>query len=300
MRTIPRLTTLLIAAALVAAACGDDGSILDFTTTTPTTSAGSTTEAPTTTGVTPESTTTAPATTTPESTTSTAATTTTEAPPAVPVVTPVDASESYDDPKLVLTVTVPVVSGVPAPAADAMNGTIGPAVLGSAHAFRDEILGADLPPDEFDMGSELALSYEVTAISAGLLSLRYDYYVYYQGAAHGMTSIFTMNFEPQTGTLLTLPDILVPGTFGVLAAIVEQHIVDDVWGGDAAEASSWVPVLDEVVLDGWVVTDDGLAFSFDQYEIGFGAMGAPTVVVPWAELGAVIDPAGPAGPWAFG
>ena len=58
-------------------------------------------------------------------------------------------------------------------------------------------------------------------------------------------------------------------------------------------------MLDEGVLDGWVVTVGGLAFSFDQYEIGYGAMGAPTIVVPWAELGAVIDPAGAAAGFAF-
>ncbi len=71
------------------------------------------------------------------------------------------------------------------------------------------------------------------------------------------------------------------------------------YGGNAVEASGWIPVLDEFVLDGWAVTTAGMAFSFDQYEVGFGAMGSPTVVIPWPALAAVIDPGGPAAGFAF-
>jgi hypothetical protein len=216
------------------------------------------------------------------------------------VISTVDASESNDDPPLVMSVAVPVVSGVPAAAADAMNTLVSGEVLGTAGSFRDSILAGGTAPDPSGVASELVLGYEAAAVSADILSLRFDLYTYYQGAAHGTSTVFTMSFDPQTGVLLSLDDILVPGTFGVLASIVEQHVIDDVWGGDAVEAASWTPVLDEFTLDGWVVTAGGLAFSFDQYEIGFGAMGAPTVVVPWPELAAVVDPPGPAGGYAFG
>ena len=94
--------------------------------------------------------------------------------------------------------------------------------------------------------------------------------------------------------------MLIPGSAPAVASLVDQHLIDDLYGGDVAEASSWLPVIDPAILDAWVVSADGLEFSFDQYEVGFGAMGSPTVIVPWSELGAVIDPAGPAGPTAFG
>jgi len=318
VRNLSRSLVLLAAFALVMAACGDDASILsDGETTvasTATTAAPpattealpATTEVPPATTEAPPETTEAPPETTeapPETTEAPPETTeappdTTEPAPMIPVLTPFDASESNDDPPLNMMVVIPIVSNVPAAAADAMNGLISTEKLGAATSFRDEIVGGDPPPD--GTSSELSLGYEATAVTAGLLSLRFDLYMYYQGAAHGISGIGTMNFDPQTGALLTLPDILVPGTFPAAASLVEQALIDQLYGGDAAEASSWLPSIDMVLLDGWVVTPAGLAFSFDQYEVGFGAMGSPTVVVPWGALAALIDPNGPAAPFAFG
>jgi hypothetical protein len=218
----------------------------------------------------------------------------------IPILTPFDASESNDDPPLTMTVVIPIVSNVPAPAADAMNGVISTEMLGAATNFRDAIVGGEAPPDDIGTTSEYALGYEATAITVDLLSLRFDMYMYYQGAAHGSSGIVTMNFDPQSGAALTLPDILVPGTFPAVASLAEQALIDELYGGDAAEASAWLPAVDMDLLDGWAVTPAGLAFSFDQYEVGFGAMGSPTVVVPWGALGALIDPSGPAAPFAFG
>jgi hypothetical protein len=216
------------------------------------------------------------------------------------VVTPSLSQESYDEPPLEIEVTLPVVSGIPAPAAAAINTAIGDAVLGYPTAFRDEILGGDPLPDDIGTTSEMVLGYTAAAVTADVLSLRYNLYIYYQGAAHGMSAIFTTTFDPQTGALLDLADVLIPGTAPAVAALVEQHLIDDLYGGNVADASAWLPPIDPPLLDAWVVSADGLEFSFDQYEVGFGAMGSPTVIVPWSELTAVIDPAGPAAGFAFG
>lgn len=303
MRTFSRSLVLLIALAVVVAACGDDGSVLlgdpevtsasttvPSETTTPeseTTAAPSVTEAPPETTEAPPETTEAPPETAPP-------------PPPIPVVTPSLSEESYDEPPLEIEVTLPVVSGIPAPAAAAINTAIGDAVLGYPTAFRDEILGGDPLPDDIGTTSEMVLGYTATAVNADVLSLRYNLYAYYQGAAHGMSAIFTTTFDPQTGALLDLADVLIPGTAPAVAALVEQHLIDDLYGGNVADASAWLPPIDPPLLDSWVVSADGLEFSFDQYEVGFGAMGSPTVIVPWSELTAVIDPAGPAAGFAFG
>ncbi len=305
MRTFSRFFVLLIAFAIVLAACGDDGSVLlgDPEITSALTTAASETTTPA-----PETTVAPPATEAPPETTE-ALPETTEAPPetappppppAIPVVTPLPSTESYDEPPLEIDVTLPVVSGVPAPAAAAINTAIGDAVLGHPTAFRDEILGGEPPPDDMSTASEMVLGYTATAVTADVLSIRYNLYLYYQGAAHGMSGIFTTTFDPQTGALLDLADVLVPGTAPAVAALVEQHLIDDLYGGNVADASAWLPPIDPPLLDAWVVSADGLEFSFDQYEVGFGAMGSPTVLVPWSELGAVIHPDGPAAGFAFG
>ena len=304
MRNAPRVFALLIALSLVAAACGDSDSVLG--------TVGPASTAPTTTAATTPPTTAAPVTTEPVTTTTgLATTTTTEAPPAtttttlppgpaVPVLTPFDASEMLDEPPLIIGVVVPIVSGIPAAAADGINSWIGDEILGMVAGFKSEIASFVEPPFDPDTPSQMEAGYLAPAITPRLLSLRFDVWLYYTGAAHGLSSIITMNFDPQTGMLYALEDILIPGTFGAVAGMVEQALTDELYGGNAAEAAGWLPVLDEFVLNGWAVTPDGLAFSFDQYEVGFGAMGSPTVVIPWADLAAVIDPGGPAAEFAFG
>jgi hypothetical protein len=302
VRTASRSLIVLIAFAMAVAACGDDGSVLGAGTGStsspaPETTAPATTEAPPATTEVPPATTEAA----PETTATTAAPpeTTEPPPPPVPVLTPFDASETNATPALVMDVVIPIVSGVPAGAANSMNAAISADILGIADAFKTEILTGP-PPFDPAIASEMGLSYVGEAVSALILSIRFDVYTYYSGAAHGQSGVVTMNFDPQTGQQLALTDILVPGTFGALASIVEQRLTDDLYGGDAAEAAGWLPAMDPMVLDGWAVTPGGLAFSFDQYEVGFGAMGAPTVVVPWGDLGAVIDPGGRAAVYAFG
>ncbi|MCJ7726830.1 MAG: RsiV family protein [Acidimicrobiia bacterium] len=301
MRRASRSIALLIVFAMAVAACGDDGSVLgtgaSTTEAAADTTAPGTTEAPPATTEAPPATTEAP----PATTATTAAPPATTAPPApsIPILTPFDASETNASPALVMDIVMPIVSGVPAGAADTMNAMISAEVLGTAANFKTEILTGP-PPFDPNIASEIGVSYVGEAVSALILSIRFDVYMYYSGAAHGMSSVVTMNFDPQTGQSLALTDILVPGTFGALASMVEQQLTDDLYGGDAGEAAAWLPVLDESVLDGWAVTTDGLAFSFDQYEVGFGAMGAPTVVIPWGDLGAVIDPGGWAAVYAFG
>jgi len=139
VRTLTRSSILLIVFALVVAACGDDGSVLGADSSASTTAPSVTSEAPPATTEAPPATTEAPpattepppATTEPPPATTEAPPATTEAPPAttepplppVPILTPFDASETNADPPIIMNVVVPIVSGVAAPAADAMNGS---------------------------------------------------------------------------------------------------------------------------------------------------------------------------------
>ena len=308
MRMFPRSFVLLVSLAVTVSACGDDGSVLVESTGVTTEETSQTSELlPETTEAAPETTEAAPETTEVPPETTEAAPETTEAapetteppPPQVPVLTPFDASESHDAPAIEMDVTIPIVSAVPAAAADLMNSLISLQMLAIPSSFRDE-LAASPPPDQPGVSSELVLIYTPRAVLVELLSIRFDVYTYYQGAAHCMSDVFTVNFDPQTGSTLLLVDILVPGTFPAVAILVEQRLIDDLYGGDATEAAAWLPVIDDIVLRNWAVAPDGLEFSFSQYEVGFGAMGAPTVVIPWADLVAVISLDGPAGSTAFG
>ncbi|MBN2113870.1 MAG: DUF3298 domain-containing protein [Acidimicrobiia bacterium] len=291
-----------IALALLLAACGDDGSI--FVTTSgseeTSTSAG---EEPTTTdssATTAPTTTTAATTTTAVTTTSaTSTTTTTTAPPAPAVTGQLDQFTREAQPgcsDVEVSVNLPIVSGLPPAVNTRVNERVFEAVFLRQDRFlTDAISGCDpalagQPPSRFDLG------FEATAMRPGLLSLRFIGGDYYQGAAHPNAFVFTLNFNPATGDLLALESILLPGRVPALAALVEARVIADLYGGDAAAFYSWAPAIDPGMLEHWVVSAAGIEISFEPYLIGPGAMGAPTVVVPFAVLADVVDPAGPAGP----
>ena len=285
----------LLALLLLLAACGDDDSIFGTTTGGGETT---TTAAPTTTGA-GDTTTTAAATTTAATTTTTTAATTTTAPP-VPVATP--QPESYVYPAgagcrdIEVAYTLPRVSGLPEP----VNGAINTQIVDLVHAREsrfvlDATTGCD-PIYVADPPSFLDLDFEATTVRAGLLSLRFFGSDYYQGAAHPNAFVFTLNFDPVTGDVFALDAILLPGQAGALATLVGDHILNDLYAGDVDMYDSWVPGVTPDMLEHWVVSGDGIEISFGPYTVGPGAMGAPTVVVPFSELAGIVDPAGPAGP----
>jgi hypothetical protein len=292
---VKRAAGALLAVVLLLAACGDDDGVFGTTTSggeSTTTVASTTTAGDTTTTV---ATTTTAATTT----TTTAATTTTTAPP-VPVVTP--QPESYVYPAgagcrdIEVAYTLPRVSGLPEP----VNGAINTQIVDLVHAREsrfvlDATTGCD-PMYVSDPPAFLNLDFAATTVRAGLLSLRFFGSDYYQGAAHPNAFVFTLNFNPVTGDVFALDAILLPGQAGSLATLVGDHLLNDLYAGDVDLYSSWVPGVTPDMLEHWVVSGDGIEVSFDPYIVGPGAMGAPTVVVPFSELAGIVDPAGPAGP----
>ncbi|MFH1330509.1 MAG: RsiV family protein [Actinomycetota bacterium] len=288
-----RASAILLAGMLAVAACGDDGSIFGSTTTAgeATTSAGASTTAA------GPSTTAGPTTTAATTTTNTTAATTSTA-PLVPVVTAQLDESTRDAPPgctgIGVSVSLPIVSGL-APAVNTrLNDRIFEMVFNRQDRFlTDASYGCD-PAMAGTPPSFLELGFEATTVRAGLLSLRFVGSDYYQGAAHPNAFVFTLNFNPVTGDLLSLEGILVPGGAAALAALAEQHLIDDLYGGDAGMFHSWVPSVTLDMLVEWVVSAAGLEFSFGAYTVGPGVMGAPTIVVPFGELAGIIDPAGPA------
>lgn len=215
------------------------------------------------------------------------------------MVTAAPSSETSAEPPLQIDVILPVVSGVPEGAGTAINAVIGAEVLPRAAVFRSEV--ESFSGEDFgDLGSFMVIDFEATAATPEVLSLRFTETTYFAGAANPNSVIFTLSFDPQSGDLLMLDDVLVDGGRGDVAALVERHLVDELYGGDPSELQAWVPGIDPGMLTAWVVAETGLEFSFDEYVVGPGVFGAPTVLVSYGELDGLIDPAGPAAAVAYG
>jgi len=299
MSRFPRAAAALLSLSLVVAACGDD-SILSPGIPAPDPEA--TDSASTTSGARPTTTQVSRTTEAPPGTTdgpdTTGAPDTTDPPPApVPVVSDSFRSESHADPPLEIVVVIPVISGIPQHLADAINEAIDDGTIPLVDQFKADVLVMGDYPDDFGK-SQLDFNYFAPWISSELLSIRFHLSLYYQGAAHPFASVFTLNFDPRSGALLSLSDVLLPGSVPEVAELVGERLIENVYDGDEAEASGWIGVMSEAALGSWWVSPAGLEFGFDQYEVGPGAMGTVAVVIPWSDVGQLIDPAGPAGAFA--
>jgi hypothetical protein len=184
-------------------------------------------------------------------------------------------------------------------------GPLDPAVLASIDAalaakVDDELAAFEArstSPTETFMGvDQLDADFTVALLTPELLSLRLLTYTYASGAAHGGTAVDPWSFDLLTGERLALDDLFTAGAdyLPALARAARARLLP-VYGIDRT-ARSWVrdgtrPTPANYA--GWALTEEGLELTFAQYQVASYADGMPVVVIPWPELGHLLDPAGP-------
>ncbi|HOY68631.1 MAG TPA: DUF3298 domain-containing protein [Candidatus Ozemobacteraceae bacterium] len=120
----------------------------------------------------------------------------------------------------------------------------------------------------------------------------------FQGGAHPTSNIVYLVFSAKTGKQLELASLLLPGKAAELTRIAEARFrkVRELETDENLEEAGFQFEKNRFALNtNFLVSKDGLAFCYNQYEIAPYALGTTELVIPWSELGGVIDPAGPAG-----
>lgn len=116
----------------------------------------------------------------------------------------------------------------------------------------------------------------------GLASGYVERYAYLAGA-HGTTQYTALNYGSRGP--LGLRDLFRPGVDG--AAEASKALVGIMKAMKDAPSNvadgSWTHLTPQEA-NRFVVGRLGVLFLFDQYEVGYGAQGAPKVLVPWAKL----------------
>jgi hypothetical protein len=188
-------------------------------------------------------------------------------------------------------VTVPSLSGLPVPSVEAsVNDALGAVGIEAVGQF----LAAIEDADNYGFGSDLVVGYEARTVHPSVASFRFTHYVYFDGAAHGISAVSTLTFDLRTGRTLGLPELLVGDSAPTaLSILVAAHLRDEYYAGDPTEFSAWVPDTGALSVSRFALGPTGIEVSFDQYEVGPGAMGPVTVTVPYEELGILINPEGP-------
>ena len=140
---------------------------------------------------------------------------------------------------------------------------------------------------------------DVVANGGGVLSLEYVLFEF-TGGAHPNTQIQNRNFDLETGQLLTLHQLLLPGADTTLTRLAEKHfrmarqLAPD---ADLAEAGFWFENGKFVINGNFLIDLQGLTFAYNAYEIAPYSMGPTGFTVPYNELRGLINPEGPLVGW---
>ncbi len=158
------------------------------------------------------------------------------------------------------------------------------------NAFKENV--SQLPPSSVSPGSFLDVSYALTLQKGDLWSLKFNFSGYAAGAAHPYLYSITVNYDLGQGRQLLLSDLFLPNSDYLktisnycIAQLSKRDIGFDGFSQGAEPTSE--------NYRNWNITRDGLMITFDEYQVAPYAAGPQTIVVPYSELQAATDPAGP-------
>lgn len=188
-----------------------------------------------------------------------------------------------------------------AAATDSINRTIISCVFGEEYADTDlpdvmstwaadavgEYKSLNLPLLEENPDASIAalswvehLQGAVNSIHKGILSYTVTKYTY-TGGAHGMTSETTLNFDTDNGSLIGETELFQDGYEERLSSLLSLHLPEALQEpGDTAMLFT----RDIRPNGNFRVSEAGITYIYNQYEIGPYVLGAVEVTVPWEEL----------------
>ena len=192
-------------------------------------------------------------------------------------------------------VEVPVLRGGTAAATARVDAAVAAMANREVAAFRHQ-LGDGPVPKGLPPVSTLSVRFDTSLVSAGYVAFTERATTFDAGAAHPYDMVATATFDATTGSRLTLASLFRPGAgyLGVLSRLTRAHL--DVQYPSAALPAAMVnpgTAPRAASFAGWALTPFGLEVAFGDDAVGPYVIGAPTVVLPFADLLGIARPAGP-------
>lgn len=147
---------------------------------------------------------------------------------------------------------------------------------------------SDDEPDE--MSSIVSEGFQINGFVGPIMSINYDFYAYFSGAAHGNYGSDTYNFDMRTGQKLMPKDLFVEGYEAGLGEAIKERMMEVY--GEEFEYFSYGGVDEK---QEYQLFKDSLNVFFDPYEIAPYASGRVEVRLGYDELERFIKADGPLG-----
>jgi hypothetical protein len=211
--------------------------------------------------------------------------------------TSTDFNESSETPLYTVKGQVPALSGSDDPRVQAFNMSATQVVQQAVDEFTTNV--ASWPPSPVPgYGSGLEARYTLVSPPGNILSLKFEFVTYMDGAAHPNSFTKTLTFDLERGREVVLDQLFLPGSAYLQA--IANYCTAQLQGRDIGfeemSAQGAAPLPEN--YQNWNITADGLLITFEEYQVAAYAAGPQIVYVPYAELSALIDPLGPLGGYA--
>ncbi|GAB4487889.1 MAG: hypothetical protein Fur0016_05260 [Anaerolineales bacterium] len=199
-------------------------------------------------------------------------------------------SESGQSPNYTIETKIPVMQGDD-PRVTRFNAEVLALVTREVEQFKGGLAG--LPAAPISAGSSFENAYTIVSPPGDVLSLNFGFYVYSDGAAHPYSYTLTYTYDLQHGEPLRLEQLFRPGAdyLGPIASYCQAELTRRDIGFDTLFATGADPTPEN--YRNWNITPEGLLIHFDPYQVAAYAAGPQDVLIPYAELNAIINPDGP-------
>lgn len=198
-------------------------------------------------------------------------------------------TESNDENRYDINVDLPIVKNVDN--SEEVNVFIKEKVDEVVNKFKNNIAEGDVPFDfDNEMKSGLWIKYEKHLLNENYLSLRIVISEYFIGAAHPSNYSFALNYNLKDLSEIELSDIFSVNQEKYLARLSDLALIDlvnqsedlDISLGPGMLKSGTEPKLEN--FDNFNLSEDGIVFNFDQYQVAPYAAGEFHVMISYEEL----------------
>lgn len=200
---------------------------------------------------------------------------------------PVVFSEESQTPVYTINAQLPNLTGSDDPRVYTFVTLMHDIVMSEIGAFKSDVLQyASTPP--ISAGSSLDIQYSLVGQRGDFWSIKFEIMGYADGAAHPYHYSITVNYDLEKGKEIVLDEIFLPGS-NYLQKISELCKAELAARNIGFEGfSQGADPLPEN-YQRWNVSDQGLMITFDEYQVAAYAAGPQVVVIPFGELGGLVD-----------
>jgi hypothetical protein len=199
-------------------------------------------------------------------------------------------NEIGNAPVYTLTAQIPTLQGSSDARVTSFNTLINQVIQAEIAQFKKDVLAfASTPP--IAQGSSFDLKYSVIGQHADIWSIKFDIYVYSDGAAHPNGYSRTLNYDLSNGREITLDELFLSGSnyLQTLSDLCKTQLAARDIGFEVFSAGA-DPLAEN--FQRWNISDEGLVITFDAYQVAAYAAGPQLVTIPFSELQSITNPQG--------